>query len=296
MSDPLPKHHEFMLPTLKALDDLGGSGSIDEIEDRIITFTHLTPEQLDISYPSSGAPVATHRMAFARTWMKFGGFVASGGRGVWVLTDKGREALNWAPSKIRKESEEAYKALRAEKVASQSTTESETDNLIENEGADDFEAAEKHWTDLLLNHLKAMEPSAFERLAQRILRESGFVKVEVTGKSGDGGIDGTGVLRMNLISFQVLFQCKRYAGSVGAGAVRDFRGAMQGRADKGLIITTGTFTPDARKEATRDGAPAIDLIDGEALCYLLKDLKLGVNVQEIRTEEITVNEGFFDKI
>lgn len=296
MSDPLPKHHEFMLPTLKALDDLGGSGSIDEIEDRIITFTQLTPEQLDISYPSSGAPVATHRMAFARTWMKFGGFVASGGRGVWVLTDKGREALNWAPSKIRKESEEAYKAQRAEKATSQSTTEGETDNLIENEGTDDLDAAEKHWTDLLLTHLRAMEPSAFERLAQRILRESGFVKVEVTGKSGDGGIDGTGVLRMNLISFQVLFQCKRYAGSVGSGAVRDFRGAMQGRADKGLIITTGTFTPDARKEATRDGAPAIDLIDGEALCYLLKDLKLGVNVREIRTEEITVNEGFFDKI
>lgn len=296
MSDLLPKHHEFMLPTLKALDDLGGSGSIDEIEDRIITFTQLTPEQIDISYPLSGAPVATHRMAFARTWMKFGGFVASGGRGVWVLTDKGREALNWAPSKIRKESEEAYKAQRAEKAASQSTTEGETDNLIENEGTDDLDAAQKHWTDLLLNHLRAMEPSAFERLAQRILRESGFVKVEVTGKSGDGGIDGTGVLRMNLISFQVLFQCKRYAGSVGSGAVRDFRGAMQGRADKGLIITTGTFTPDARKEATRDGAPAIDLIDGEALCYLLKDLKLGVNVREIRTEEITVNEGFFDKI
>lgn len=141
-----------------------------------------------------------------------------------------------------------------------------------------------------------MEPGAFERLAQRILRESGFVKVEVTGKSGDGGIDGTGVLRMNLISFQVLFQCKRYAGSVGAGAVRDFRGAMQGRADKGLIITTGSFTPDARREATRDGAPAIDLIDGEALCELLKDLRLGVEVREIRSEEITIDPAFFARI
>jgi restriction system protein len=296
MSDPLPKHHEFMLPTLQALEELGGSGSIDEIEDQIINLTQLTPEQVDLSYPSSGAPIATHRMAFARTWMKFGGFVASGGRGIWVLTDKGREALNWPPSKIRKESEEAYKAQRAEKAATQETTEGEAEDLIENEGVDDLDPPEKHWSDILLNHLKAMEPSAFERLSQRILRESGFVKVEVMGKSGDGGIDGTGVLRMNLISFQVLFQCKRYTGSVGAGAVRDFRGAMQGRADKGLIITTGTFTPDARKEATRDGAPAIDLIDGEALCYLLKDLKLGVDVREIRTEEITVNESFFDKI
>src|SRR5439155_3302329 len=98
-------------------------------------------------------------------------------------------------------------------------------------------------------------------------------KVEVTGRSGDGGIDGIGVLRVNLLSFQVLFQCKKYQGSVGAGAIRDFRGAMVGRSDKGLMITTGTFTPDAKREATRDGAPAIDLIDGDQLCDLLKQLK-----------------------
>ena len=126
------------------------------------------------------------------------------------------------------------------------------------------------------------------------MRESGFTRVEVTGKSGDGGIDGgAGVLRMNLISFQVLFQCKRWKGSVGSEVVRNFRGAMQGRADKGLIITTGTFTADARKEATRDGAPAIDLIDGEALCLLLKDLKLGVRVETRMVEDVTVDERFF---
>ena len=284
MSDPLPKYHEFMLPTLKALDDLGGSGSVDEIQDRVIGYTSLTPEQLELTYPTSGAAIAADRMSWARSWMKHGGFVASGGRAVWLLTDLGREALAWTPHQIRARCQAEFKAKQAEKAASQPEVEATEDEI------------EKDWTDKLLTRLKNLEPSAFERLSQRILRELGVVKVEVTGKSGDGGIDGTGVLRMNLISFQVLFQCKRYSGSVGAGAVRDFRGAMQGRADKGLVITTGTFTPDARKEATRDGAPAIDLIDGEALCYLLKDLKLGVDVREIRTEEVTVNEGFFDKI
>jgi restriction system protein len=269
---------------LKALDDLGGSGSVDEIQDRVIGYTSLTPEQLELTYPTSGAAIAADRMSWARSWMKHGGFVASGGRAVWLLTDLGREALAWTPHQIRARCQAEFKAKQAEKAASQPEVEATEDEI------------EKDWTDKLLTRLKNLEPSAFERLSQRILRESGFVKVEVTGKSGDGGIDGTGVLRMNLISFQVLFQCKRYSGSVGAGAVRDFRGAMQGRADKGLVITTGTFTPDARKEATRDGAPAIDLIDGEALCYLLKDLKLGVDVREIRTEEVTVNEGFFDKI
>ena len=113
-----------------------------------------------------------------------------------------------------------------------------------------------------------------------------FTKVEVTGKSGDGGIDGVGVLRVNLLSFHVLFQCKRFKGSVGASVVRDFRGAMVGRADKGLILTTGTFSADARKEATRDGAPAIDLVDGDALCDLLRATRIGVAVTLIERAEV----------
>jgi restriction system protein len=153
------------------------------------------------------------------------------------------------------------------------------------------EHLEGDWKDRLMALLLALEPAAFERLCQRLLREFGFIKVEVTGKSGDGGIDGTGVLRVNLLSFHVLFQCKRYSGSVGASAVRDFRGAMVGRTDKGLIITTGTFTADARREATRDGAPAIDLVDGDALCDLLKDRRLGVTVEMV--EQVTVDEDAF---
>jgi restriction system protein len=155
-------------------------------------------------------------------------------------------------------------------------------------------AVDLDWQDQLLGLLRTMDPGAFERLAQRLLRESGFVKVEVTGKSGDGGIDGKGILQLSLMSFHVLFQCKRYQGSVGSGAVRDFRGAMMGRTDKGLIITTGTFSPDARREATRDGAPPIDLIDGVTLCEKLKDLSLGVETKLV--EEITIKPSWFDQI
>jgi len=137
------------------------------------------------------------------------------------------------------------------------------------------------WRGRLLRVVKSMPAAAFERLAQRILRESGFAKVEVTGRSGDGGIDGIGVLRIKLVSFHVLFQCKKYDDAVGAAAVRDFRGAMQGRTDKGLLITTGRFTADAKKEATRVGALPIDLIDGEQLCDLLKDLGIGVRTENV---------------
>jgi len=154
-----------------------------------------------------------------------------------------------------------------------------------------YSAFELPWQDRLLECLLRMKPAAFERLCQRILRESGFIKVEVTGRSGDGGIDGIGVLRLNLLSFHVFFQCKRWKGSVGASVIRDFRGAMVGRADKGLVMTTGTFSTDARREATRDGAPAIDLVDGETLCELLKGLKIGVSIRKV--EHVLVEQNVF---
>jgi restriction system protein len=154
-----------------------------------------------------------------------------------------------------------------------------------------YSALQIPWQDRLLECLLKMEPDAFERLCQKILKDSGFIRAEVTGRSGDGGIDGIGVLRLNLLSFHVFFQCKRWKGSVGPSAIRDFRGAMVGRADKGLVMTTGTFTVEARKEATRDGAPAIDLFDGEALCDLLKSLKIGVSTREV--EHVFVEQQAF---
>jgi restriction system protein len=148
---------------------------------------------------------------------------------------------------------------------------------------------------VLITKLLTMPPAAFERLCQRILRESGFIEVRVTGRVGDGGIDGIGILRLqHVVSFQVLFQCKRWQGSVGPKEIRDFRGAMVGRSDKGLFLTTGSFTRAAQEEATRDGAPPIDLIDGERLAELLKELQLGVRTKMI--EKVEVLESWFDGI
>nr|WP_279588168.1 restriction endonuclease [Sphingomonas japonica] len=281
------------MPTLEVLDERGGSASIEEIEAALIERFGFSQEQLDATYAVSGDTIVTDKMSWARSHLKFPGYVTNETKGVWVLTEKGRDALAAGTTRehLRREVLAAKSARRAEQVAAQAAVDVSTLEVTEEQ-----EAAEQDWTDTLLARLKTMPPDGFERLAQRLLRESGFVRVEVTGKSGDGGIDGSGVLRMNLISFQVLFQCKRYAGSVPTGTVRDFRGAMQGRADKGLIITTGTFTADARREATRDGAPAIDLIDGEALCQLLKERRLGVQVREVVREEIAILPDFFDEI
>lgn len=158
-------------------------------------------------------------------------------------------------------------------------------------------AAELTWRDELLATLLDMDPAAFERLVQRLLREAGFIQVEVTGRSGDGGIDGKGIMRLGgLLSFHVLFQCKRYRGSVSANQVRDFRGAMVGRADKGLLITTGNFTRDAMQEATRDGADPIDLVDGDKLLDLLNDFGLGVETKRIEVEQITIDHDWFQTL
>lgn len=294
----LPKYDDFMKPTLAALVGLGGSGSNEEIADALITSMKIDQPQLDAVYAKSGAQIIPDRMTWARSYLKGAGLVESGGRGVWVLTDAGRDVATLEDLKIRRLVADAYNAsLAAKKKAQPSADVDAAQKPLQDQPMfAEAEEAPTAWRDTLLATLKVMDPTGFERLCQRLLRASGFVKVEVTGKSGDGGIDGVGVLRMNLISFQVLFQCKRYAGSVSSPTVRDFRGAMQGRADKGLIITTGTFTADARREATRDGAPAIDLVDGELLCELLKEQRLGVTVQEVRMEKVAVDPDFFDEV
>lgn len=282
----LPKYHELMQPTLVALERIGGSASLNEINDTVIELVGLPGDALDVEYESGAGAVIPDRLSWARSHLKAGGLLASGGRGIWLLTDEGKQAISWPSEVLRRK---IAAVIRAKHGNRNKTPVSENDVPMGNPDAEFTD-----WRDSLLSKLRSMDPAAFERLCQRILRESGFVKVEVTGRSGDGGIDGTGILQLSLMSFHVLFQCKRYQGSVGSGAVRDFRGAMMGRTDKGLIITTGTFSPDARREATRDGAPPIDLIDGESLCEKLKELSLGVETEMVPV--VTVKIDWFDQI
>jgi restriction system protein len=216
-----------------------------------------------------------YRLAWARTYLKKVGAIDNSERGIWALTSKGRIFTE----------KDAADVVRQVRLSAQSRSKAKDALPPDTNGALPDES-ETGWKEKLLGVLKSMPADSFERLCQRILRESGFTKVEVTGRSGDGGIDGAGVLRMNLVSFHVLFQSKRWKDAVSAPVIRDFRGGMIGRADKGLIITTGRFTADARREAVRDGAPAIDLVDGETLCELLRGLRLGVEVRTVEVVEI----------
>ena len=266
---------------------MGGSASNDELLSRIIEQQIIPDDVASLVHTDGRQTKLGYNLAWAKTYLKKAGAASNSQRGVWSLTEVGETMtpvqVAAIPALVRKSAYDRRKSPgTSETVLQAESDESESDTEIAS------------WRDSLLAILRDMKPAAFERLAQRLLREAGFIKVEVTGRSGDGGIDGVGVLRLNLLSFITLFQCKRYSGTVGSSAVRDFRGAMVGRSDKGLIITTGTFSADARREATRDGAPAIDLIDGDQLCTLLKDLKLGLRVELI--EKIVLDQAWFHQL
>ena len=246
----VPTFDKLMGPTLRALKAMGGSASNEELLSKIIELEQIPPDIQAIQHTDHRQTKLNYNLAWAKTYLKKVGAIDNSSRGVWSLTRVGEafSATDLAaiPSMVRRQTVEARRARELE---------TQPGNGSPVEDGQETPLTAPFWKDQLVNVLRAMTPDAFERLAQRLLREAGFIKVEVTGRSGDGGIDGIGVLRLNLLSFQVLFQCKRYQGSVGASAIRDFRGAMVGRSDKGLMITTGTFTPDAKREATREWDP-----------------------------------------
>lgn len=276
----VPSYDELMNPTLRALHDLGGSASIQELAEQVVELLRPTPEVAQQLHGESGQTELEYRLAWARTYLKQFGLITNSERGVWALTPKGQEVEEVDPREVvrfvqqqQRDRPRAVKNIQRRPEDTTGELEREEEGLA--------------WREHLLGILLDMDPAAFERLCQRLLRESGFIEVEVTGRSGDGGIDGHGIIRVaGLISFTVLFQSKRYRDNIGPSIVRDFRGAMIGRADKGLLITTGGFTREARIEATRDGAPPIDLIGGDLLVEKLKELRLGVTTRMVEVVEI----------
>lgn len=278
----IPKYHELMWPTLKAVEALGGSGTNQEIYEKTVEtegFSEDLQNYYDSKSKNATKPKLEYNVSWARWYLGKYGALENSARGVWSITELGEslseEEIKGIPRKVRLMSAKSAKATDLD------------DNADEPE-------EEQKWKQELLNELLEISPVAFERLCKRVLRESGFIKVEVTSPTADGGIDGMGILRVNLLSFHVVFQAKRYKGSVGAPDIQKFKGAFMGRGDKGLFITTGTFTKQARDEASRDGSAPIDLIDGDELCELMKDLGLGMRKDMI--EKITIDKEWFKGI
>ncbi len=272
-------------PLLDALRALGGSATPDEATDKVAELSGATEAQLNETLPSGG-PRFKNQVAWARFYLKREGLLDSSKRGIWSLTDIGSKTrLAYADAqKIFRRQVQVDAAKRKKKKASTPDDSTPPDEA-------DISASSGN-REQLLDVIMNLHFSGFERLCQRLLREAGFQQVSITGRSGDNGIDGEGILELNpFVTFKVLFQCKRYKGSVGAPVIRDFRGAMLGRADKGIILTTGTFTQDARREARRDGAPPVELVDGDKLVEMFEKLELGLTPRTV----FDIDQKFFDE-
>lgn len=281
-----PEFLRYCIPIIETLRDLGGSGRPAEVTDLVLERLNVSEAEQEVTNQNGGSKVR-NQVAWARFYLVKAGLLSSSQRGVWGLTEKGEEAkLDRASvlAMFKSVAKEFTTAKRKKKDETVEIPEDETDVDSVDTG-DDYRAS-------LLAILRALTPDGFERICQRLLRESGFQQVTVTGKSGDGGIDGHGILQINpLVSFKVLFQCKRYQGAVAVSTIRDFRGALQGRADKGIVLTTGTFTTDAKREALRDGATPIELVDGDKLVDMFESLSLGLRPKK----DYEIDEQFFDQ-
>lgn len=272
-----PQFIKYFPHVITALKELGNSGTPPEVRELIAERLHLTEAALNEPMPSGASRFENH-IAWAKFYLAKAGYIDASKRGVWSLTDKGINA-----NITDKEALKIFKTVQQQfKDTKRPAEDNGSQDIEETIAPSDFNSGLTTSADYrmeLLDMIRRLPPPGFERLCQRLLRESGFQQVEVTGRSGDGGIDGKGLLRINpLLSMQVVFQSKRYQAStsVTVSQIRDLRGAMAGRTDKGIFITTSTFTSDARKEALREGVPPIELVDGQKLVTMFEELELGL--------------------
>lgn len=274
-----------MGPLLDALRALGGSASPRECSTWIAEKLQLS-ESVTTSRTPSGAERFHTNVQWARQYLIYEGLLESPRRGVWTLTTKG------AATHLSVDDGQAifnkwvkiHEAQRRKKVAAAIPPEP-------NLPVEDLPEGEEEENELL-DVLQSLSPDGFERLCMRILHEYGLERVVVTGKSHDGGIDGTGILRLSpFVTMKVSVQCKRFRKAVTRAQVGDFRNAVMGRSDKGILITTGWFSSDAEKEANREGVIQIELVDGERLVELFEGKLLGLR----RKEVFEVDHSFFDQ-
>jgi restriction system protein len=272
-----PEFLKYINPVLTTLQANGGAGNSSNIIEQIIESLGITEEELE-EPTSNGQSRIRNQIQWARFYLFKAGLIDNAQRGIWRLTNEGLEKkLN---------NEDVYTLFKGVQESVKKTpiiTPKKSEEKFETTSTED----EEH-TIGLLNLIQSLPAAGFEKLCKRLLTEIGINDITITGGSGDQGIDGKGIVKLNdVVSLNIVFQCKRYKETVSPHHVRDFRGAMQGRGEKGLIITTGRFTKEAKNEASRDGVTPIELIDGDRLVELFEKHHLGlkpVTVFEIDNE------------
>ena len=279
-----PEFVQYFGPVLQALKELGGLGSAADVVEIVARIKNISEAEQE-KKNKGGALRFYNQVAWARQYLIWAGYLDGSKRGEWRLTEKGMAATGLSDT----EALHLYKEAKALRPSPEKGSAREEE---ENEGEDESLNSPEEYKEKLLSVLQSLPPGGFERLCQRLLREYGLEKVQVTGRSGDGGVDGNGILKVNqFVTFKVMFQCKRYSGAVGPDKVREFRGAMHGATDKGIMLTTGTFTKNAQVEALSK-IPQIELVDGDQLVLLFEEQNLGLVPRTTYDVDISFFEQF----
>lgn len=261
-----PEFLKYVKPVLTTLQANGGAGDSSDVIEQVIDKLEITETELEET-TANGQSRIRNQIQWARFYLFKAGLIDNAQRGIWRLTNEGLE------SKLGDDGVYALfkKVQDSVKKAAPTTTKKE-EPKFESISTED----EEHSVGLI-GLIQSLPSTGFEKLCKRLLTEIGINEIVITGGSGDQGIDGKGVVKLNdVVSLNIVFQCKRYKETVSPHHVRDFRGAMQGRGEKGLIITTGRFTKEAKAEASRDGVTPIELIDGNRLVELFEKYRLGL--------------------
>lgn len=276
----------WFAPLLDVLRELGGSASTREAIDAVAKKVGVSEEERQITL-KSGVERFANQVRWARQYLVWEGLLDAGQRGIWSLTPKGVKAS------LTLEDAKRIQKVHSQRLKSKDVGSTALDLEQKSHGElfDTPQADSESELARFLSVLRSLTPKGFEHFCLRVLREAGFEKLEVTGRSNDGGVDGEGVLQVNdLVSFSVIFQCKKWEAAVPPKEIRDLRGAMAGRAEKAIFLTTSRFTASARDEAERPGATQVELVDGEKLFEMSKKYQLGLKPRTV----FDIDQEFFE--
>ncbi|MFM0053271.1 restriction endonuclease [Caballeronia grimmiae] len=291
---PIPDYQTLMLPVLRAVAD-GQEHRFRDVVETLANEYQLTDDERNTLLPSGTAPLFDNRVGWARTYLKQAGVVESKKRGYFNITERGKALLVQNPARIDNGTLDQYPefvAFRQKKTSEAPVAATPVSKLgvampqIEEATPEESfaQAYQRLRTNLeveLLDQVKSSTPSFFERLVIDLLVAMGYGGSRqdagsVIGRSGDGGIDGT--IKEDKLGLDVIYvQAKRWEDTVGRPEIQKFAGALQGqRANKGVFITTSTFTREAKEYAGVISSKII-LVDGDQLVKLMVDHNVGVS-------------------
>ena len=304
---PIPDFQSLMLPALNALS--GGQAPVSEVRERIAIVEGLAPDDMQEMLPSGRQSVFANRVSWAVKYLERAGLTERVRRGVWRLTAEGQSLLTEPPSRIDINYLRKYPAFVEWRMGRNvASSDDDSASVLSGDAEDTPEEALEKAARYLREALEAdvlarvrEAPSSFlERVVIDLLIKMGYgggdaTMGRVTGRSGDGGIDGT--IKEDVLGLdEVYVQAKKYADSntVGEGDLRNFAGAIDAAGTtKGVFVTTSDFTPAARNYVKRS-PKRIVLIDGRELARLMVRHDIGVRTR-VHHAIKRLDEDYFDQ-